>query len=157
MFDYRITEKELQAYLDKCNDDTKIYLGCDSERFHVKDEWYADYILVIVVHMNARNGAKIFGEVHRERIYDKNPKYPQVRLMNEAIKLGEFFLKHEDVLTGYEVEVHLDLNPDKLYKSSTVVNEAVGYIRGLTQIEPKIKPFAWAASTAADRYKSIAA
>lgn len=157
MFEYRITNEEIENYLieHNCTDETKIYIGCDSERFRIKGDWYADYILVLVLHVNGANGAKVFGEIQRERIYDKNPKHPQVRLMNEAIKLGEFFLRLEDVMTGYDVEIHLDLNPKKEYKSSMVINEAIGYIKGLTSIDPKVKPEAFAASYAADRFKSL--
>jgi predicted RNase H-related nuclease YkuK (DUF458 family) len=38
-----------------------------------------------------------------------------------------------------------------------VINEAIGYIRGTCNVIPMVKPRAFAASYAADRYKSLAA
>lgn len=156
MLNHKISPEEVELFLqENCNDKTKIYLGCDSERFMIKDKCYADYTLCIVIHINGRNGGKIFGEIHREQVFDRNPQKPQVRLMNEVIKLAEFFLKFEDALTGYDVEIHLDLNASPEHKSNVIVNEALGYIKAMTQIEPKIKPEAWAATACADRYKSL--
>lgn len=153
----KIDKEELKQYLTLCGPDTKIYLGCDSERFRIKGEWFADYMLCIVVHINGNNGAKIFGEVVRERVYDKNPKKPAMRLMNEVIKVAQLYLDFEDVIGEFETEVHLDVNPKKNTGSNIVVQEALGYIRGVCMVEPKIKPAAWAASTCADRLKSLKA
>jgi predicted RNase H-related nuclease YkuK (DUF458 family) len=51
----------------------------------------------------------------------------------------------------------LDINPNKEHNSSLVVQQAVGYIKGVCMVEPKVKPLAFAATAAADRYKSLAA
>lgn len=157
MLDRKINKEELKEYLKNCGPETKIYLGCDSERFRIKGEWHADYMLCIVVHVNGNNGAKIFGEVHRERIWDKNPKKPGMRLMNEVVKVANLFLEFSDVLEDYEVEVHIDVNRSKSHASNTIMQEALGYIRGVCMLEPKLKPEAWCASTAADRLKSLKA
>jgi predicted RNase H-related nuclease YkuK (DUF458 family) len=53
--------------------------------------------------------------------------------------------------------LHLDINPDERYGSSCVVTQAIGYIIGTCNIEPKVKPYAFAASIAADRYKGLVA
>lgn len=151
----KIDKDEIKAFLQTCGEGTRIYLGCDSERFRIKDEWYADYMLCVIVHINGNNGAKIFGKVERERVYDKNLKKPGVRLMNEVIKVAQLYLELEDIFGDYEVEVHLDLNPNKQYASNVIMHEAIGYIKGTCMIIPKIKPEAWAASTCADRYKSL--
>ena len=42
-----------------------------------------------------------------------------------------------------------------MYGSSCVINEAVGYIRGVCNVTPLCKPEAFAASYAADRLKHI--
>jgi predicted RNase H-related nuclease YkuK (DUF458 family) len=44
-----------------------------------------------------------------------------------------------------------------MHGSSCVINEAVGYIRGVCNVVPFVKPNAFAASYAADRYKSLKA
>ena len=110
--------------------------------------------MVIVVHINGNNGCKIFGEVQRERDWDKKRDKPRMRLMNEVYKIAELYLKLNDVLEDREVEVHLDINPNEMHGSSCVINEAVGYIRGMCNVIPMVKPKAFAASYAADRYKS---
>ena len=153
----RINLDEVKSFIEAQSPDTKIYLGCDSERVKVGDEWYADYVLAIVVHVNGNNGCKIFGEVQREKDYDKKQNKPRYRLMNEVYKVSEMYLKLADVLEGREVEVHLDINPNERVGSSCVINEAVGYIRGVCNVIPFVKPNAFAASYAADRYKSLKA
>ena len=137
--------------------ETKIYLGCDSERVKIEGKWYADYVLAIVVHINGNNGCKLFGEVQRERDWDQRASRPSTRLMTEVYKVSELYLKLEEVLDGREVEVHLDINPDEMYGSSCVISQAVGYIKGVCNVIPFVKPDAFAASYAADRFKSLAA
>lgn len=136
---------------------TKIYLGCDSERVKTDGVWYADYVLAIVVHINGNNGCKLFGEVQRERDYDQKYSRPRQRLMTEVYKVSELYLKLAEVLEGREVEVHLDINPDEEHGSSCVISEAIGYIRGVCNVIPFVKPDAFAASYAADRFKGLRA
>ena len=108
-----------------------------------------------MVHINGKHGCKLFGEIQRERDYDQKVSRPRFRLMNEAYKLSELYLKLADVLHDKEVEVHLDINPNEMHGSSCVINEAVGYIRGTCNVVPMVKPRAFAASYAADRFKGL--
>lgn len=151
----KIDLEEVKQFIQSQSPETKIYLGCDSERFKNNGQWYADYIIAIVVHMNGKNGCRVFGEVTRERDYDQKQDRPRYRLMNEAYKVSEMYLKLADVLEDRDVEVHLDINPNEVHGSSCVVNEAIGYIRGTCNVIPMVKPKAFAASYAADRYKSL--
>jgi predicted RNase H-related nuclease YkuK (DUF458 family) len=148
---------EVRDFIMAQTPETKIYIGGDSERFLIGKDWYADYIMVIVVHINGNNGCKIFGEVQRERDWDKKRDKPRMRLMNEVYKIAELYLKLHDVLEDREVQVHLDINPNEMHGSSCVINEAVGYIKGMCNVIPMVKPKAFAASYAADRYKSYMA
>jgi len=147
--------EEVKAFIDAQSPETKIYLGVDSERFNVAGVWYADYITAIVVHVDGCHGCKIFGEVTRERDYDQRKDKPALRLMNEVYKVSEMFQKLAEVLEDRYVEVHLDINPDEMYGSSCVVQQAIGYIRGTCNVIPLVKPKAFAASYAADRFKSF--
>jgi predicted RNase H-related nuclease YkuK (DUF458 family) len=151
----QIDIEEVRQFIAEQTPETKIYIGGDSERFNIGTEWYADYIMVVVVHINGNNGCKIFGEVVRERDYDQKRNKPRMRLMNEVYKIAELYLKLHDVLEDREVEVHLDINPDDMHGSSCVIQEATGYIRGMCNVIPMVKPNAFAASYAADRYKSF--
>ena len=149
--------EEVKQFVEAQNDGTKVYVGCDSEKFKNKGDLFADYILVVVVHIDGNKGCKIFGEVRRERDYDSKKDKPRLRLMNEVYKVSELYLelaKYIDV-EAYDVQVHLDINPDEKWGSSCVINEAIGYVKGVCQITPLVKPKAWAASSAADNFKRV--
>ena len=146
---------EVRDFINLQTPETKIYIGGDSERFKLGDNWYADYTMAIVVHINGNNGCKIFGETVREIDYETKRNKPRMRLMTEVYKIAELYLKLHDILEDREVEVHLDINPNEMHGSSCVVNEAIGYIRGMCNVVPMVKPRAFAASYAADRFKSF--
>ena len=149
----KLNLEEVKAFIDAQSPETKIYLGVDSERFNLAGTWYADYVTAIVVHIDGCHGCKIFGEVTRERDYAQRKDKPALRLMNEVYKVSEMFQKLAEVLEDRYVEVHLDINPDEMYGSSCVVQQAIGYIRGTCNVIPLVKPHAWAATHAADRFK----
>jgi hypothetical protein len=149
--------EEVRDYIQNCSKESKIYIGADSERFKVKDTWFAKYATVVVVHIDGNHGAKIFGEVTREKDYDYRLNRPSLRLMNEVTKVAELYSKLSGVISDREVEIHLDINPDERHGSSCVVSQAMGYIQGMCNLRPKVKPDAFAASIAADRFKVSAA
>ena len=152
-----IDVNEVREFIEAQSNETKIYIGGDSERFLIGDDWYADYTLCIVIHIDGKHGCKIFGEVHRERDWDQKKNRPRMRLMNEVYKIADLYLRLHDVLEDRKVEVHLDINPSEMHGSSCVMNEAIGYIRGMCNVIPMVKPKAFAASYAADRLKHILA
>ena len=78
-----------------------------------------------------------------------------MRLMNEVYKVAELYHNIADIIGEREVQIHLDINPSEMHNSSIVIQQAVGYIRGVCNVEPKVKPQAFAASYAADRLKEI--
>lgn len=153
----KIDIQEVKDFIDRQGPNTKIYIGADSARYKRNLEWYADYTLAIVVHIDGRHGCKIFGEVQTERDYDKKSSRPSIRLMNEVYKVAELYQKLVDVIGDKNVEIHLDINPDERYNSSIVIQQAVGYIKGVCNVVPMVKPNAFAASYCADRLKDIAA
>lgn len=133
--------------------ESSVYVGCDSIRFKSRGRWHARYATVIVVHKNSRNGAQIFYKM------DVLPDYGnlKMRLLNEVMFAANAALEVMEVLNGRYMEIHLDINPNKNHKSHVAKDEARGYVLGTVGIEPKIKPFAWAAMHAADhvaRHKS---
>jgi predicted RNase H-related nuclease YkuK (DUF458 family) len=146
---------EVVEFIRAQSPETRIYLGCDSERYRVDNVWYADYILAVVVHMDGNHGCRLFGEVVTERDYDQRRDRPATRLMTEVYKISELYLQLAEVLEGRHVEVHLDINPDEQFGSSCVIQQAVGYIKGVCNVIPMVKPDAFAASYAADRLKHV--
>lgn len=148
---------QVRDYINAQSPETKIYIGGDSTRFRKNGQWHAEYTLAIVVHINGKNGCKIFGETSVEVDYDQKRNRPAMRLMNEVYKISELYLKLHEALEGREVSVHLDINPNELHGSSCVVQQAIGYIRGTCNVIPMVKPHAWAASYCADRLKEVMA
>lgn len=151
----KLNLEAVKEFISHQSQETKIYLGCDSERIIVDNVWYADYVTAIVIHIDGKHGCKLFGEVKREKDFDQKQDRPRYRLMNEVYKVSETYLKLSEVLEGRNVEVHLDINPSEMYGSNCVMNEAIGYIRGTCNVIPMIKPKAFAASYAADRLKGL--
>ena len=147
--------EEIKEYLTTVSEESKIYLGCDSERVRKNGIWYADYAIVLVVHKGGNNGCKIFGDIIRERDYDQKKDKPALRLMTEVYKVSAFYLENLEFLESYDTEIHIDINPDEQFGSSCVLSQAIGYIKGVCQIEPKVKPEAFCASYAADRFAYI--
>ena len=147
--------EEVIKYIDKQTPETCVYLGADSERVRKKGKWHVDYTLAVVVHIDGCHGCKVFGEVQTEIDYDQKKERPVVRLMTEVYKVADLYLKLADVLVDRHVEIHLDINPDDTHASYVVVQQAIGYIRGVCQITPQIKPVAFAATYAADRLKEV--
>jgi predicted RNase H-related nuclease YkuK (DUF458 family) len=149
---------EVRDFIQNTSESTCIYIGADSERYRGKDnQWYADYTVAIVIHIDGSRGCKVFGQVSTERDYDKRHDRPAYRLMNEVYKASAMYLELFEAIGDRHVEVHLDINPDELHGSSCVIQQATGYIRGMCGFAPKVKPEAFAASYAADRLKEILA
>lgn len=149
--------QEVKDFINSQSPETKVYIGADSARYRQDDGFWADYCVAVVVHINGNNGCKVFGKVEKERDWDQKHSRPQMRMMTECYKAAEMYLALADVLMEREVEIHLDLNSDERHGSNCAVQQAVGYIRGVCSITPKIKPDAPAASFCADRLQQILA
>lgn len=148
---------KVKKFIQNSSDTSKIYIGCDSERFKLQGTWHADYCVAIVIHLEGKHGCKVFGTVTREADYDSKPGRPALRLMNEVYKVSEMYEILREVIGKRYCEVHLDINPEDRFGSSCVVNQAIGYIRGTCNMNPRVKPEAFAASICADRLKELLA
>lgn len=153
----KLNIQEVKRFIEAQSPQTKIYLGADSARYKSKGKWYADYTIAVVIHIDGCHGCKIFGEVQTELDYDAKSSKPSMRLMNEVYKVAEVYQKLVDVIGDRQVEIHLDINPDEKHNSSIVIQQAVGYIKGMCNVVPMVKPKAFAASYAADRFKGLLA
>jgi uncharacterized protein len=152
----KINIEEIVDFVSTLSTETKIYIGCDSERFRIDEIWYADYSTIAAIHMNSKNGCRIFGCVDRVRDYQRENDRPRVRLMGEVYRVAQLYTELASVLDN-EIVVHLDLNPDEKHLSNIVINEAIGYVKAMCNVVPLVKPKAWAATAAADRFKSLRA
>ena len=141
-------------YLEEASETSQIYLGCDSQRkkLRVKGRsvWFAIYTVALVIHIDGSKGCKIFYITSREPDYDRKLNRPAMRMMNEVYKVAEAYAQIAEYIGDRYFEIHLDINPKEAHGSNCVMKQAIGYIQGVCQTEPKIKPFAFAASKAAD-------
>jgi len=151
----RLDLDEVRQYIENTSESTRIYIGSDSERHRRGGVWFADYATVVVVHIDGNRGAKVFGEIVTERDYDQSKDRPKIRLMTEVQKVSQMYLDLAEAIGDRKFEVHIDINPDLKHGSSCVINEAMGYIKGMTGVTPRVKPSAWAASIAADRFPEL--
>lgn len=153
----KIDIEEVKEFIRNTSGSTKIYIGADSERYKKNGVWFADYTVAIVIHIDGNHGCKVFGTVDTERDYDQKKNRPRTRLMNEVYRASQMYLELADAIGDRHAEVHLDINPSLMHGSSCVVQEAIGYVRGMCNVTPMVKPAAFAASYAADRLQEIAA
>lgn len=147
--------EEVKSFIKKTSESTRIYIGADSERYKRNKQWYADYTVAIVIHYDGCKGCKIFGQIITEKDFDKRKDRPSYRLMNEVMKASQMYLDLAEAIGDRHFEVHLDINSNIVHGSSFILNQAIGYVKGVCNVEPMVKPDAFAASYAADRLKEI--
>lgn len=147
--------EELVDLLYSLDSSTKIYIGTDSVRFKKDGRWFAKYASVCVVHMNGKNGCRVFKHRSIEQDYDLKKNRPSLRLMNEVIKSCELYAQLAPFIDEFDVEIHCDVNIDPKFGSNCVATQAAGYVLGVTGLHEnqiKLKPDAFAASFGADHY-----
>lgn len=142
--------EEIVDLLAALSKSTKVYLGCDSVRIQKNGRPYGKYATVCIIHMNGKNGCRIFSQKSYEPDYDLKASRPRMRMMNEVMKVCELYNQLIPFIDECDVEVHLDINQDPKYGSNVAAQEAAGYVLGVTGIEPKLKPDSWASSFGAD-------
>lgn len=138
---------EVRKFIEDSSETTAIYIGCDSQVHSKHKRKVVSYGRTIVVHIDSNRGCRVFGDV----IVQPSNGDLRGRLMKEVeIVLGlfeEIYLSCGD----RPFQIHLDVNPNPKFKSNKVIAEAVGWVRGVTGIDPHVKPDACAASFAADK------
>ena len=152
----KINFDDINWFLEYCGPETKIYVGCDSRVFHNSQrKLMISYTTAIVIHIDGKHGGKLFYENSVEEARNLDKRKPNHRLMTEVYKVSQLYLDlidNVDNCLDKDIEIHLDINPDKEHKSSAIITEALGYIRGVCQVDAKVKPEAWAASSVADAF-----
>jgi len=121
-------------------DDIKIYVGCDSQ--NVGDKTI--YATVIVLHFGNNGAHVLYSKAKFEKIKDRFKK-----LWNEV----EFSMNVAQYLDANGIRatyIDIDLNPDPVYASNTVLRAALGFVESMGYVA-RCKPFAVSASYVADR------
>ena len=167
----KIIEEPLVDYLEKLFDEQleknrimKVSIGTDSQK--IKGTLYKFATVVLISTSEDLGGGVIVGRGgmiiaatynHDFMKKDADGKKRDKELVNERMvfevgKSIEVATEIAELLDVYEIplEIHADINPNPKHDSNKALQSAVGYILGMGY-EFKIKPEAWAASTAADR------
>lgn len=150
MENVKLLASEVAKAYNKAPENSKVYVGSDSVRYTKEGQAFARITVVAVLHLAGRHGCKVFHTNIRERVYDKNLGRPQHRMMMEAYHVAGLFLEIQELVPELEMEIHLDINPNKEHGSSCAAQQAAGYVMGMCGVQPLLKPKAWAASTCAD-------
>lgn len=140
--------QEIIQYLAEVSENSDVFIGCDSQ-VH-KSKGIVTFTTAIVIHINNSEGCKVFTHTEKEP-FIKDTGIEQ-RLFRETEKTIEAYEAFANYLETRHVEIHLDVNASKLYKSNSVSAACRGWAEGATGRDVKIKPDAFAASYAADHY-----
>jgi predicted RNase H-related nuclease YkuK (DUF458 family) len=151
---YTLTEKdreileEVKRVIAASSTSSCIYVGCDSKR--VRKSTQVKYATVIILHHDGKHGGRMWSFMDTEQAYGPASN-PRMRLVNEAFRAVMLAQEVMDEIGDRHFELHLDLNPNPMHKSNAAVKESLGFVLGTLGIEAKLKPEAWASSTAADK------
>ncbi len=167
----KVIEEPLVDYLEKLFDEQleknrmmKVSIGTDSQK--IKGTLYKFATVILISTTEDLGGGVIVGRGgmiiaatynHDFMKKDTDGRKRDKELVNERMvfevgKSIEVATQIAELLDVYEIplEIHADINPNPKHDSNKALQSAVGYILGMGY-EFKIKPEAWAASTAADR------
>ena len=134
----------------------KLCIGSDSQKKGKGFKFSTVLILEMKTPMGVENGVEIFKGIGAKVItgdmFDRTPMKIQERMLKEvqmSIDVGYHII---DLIELYEIEleIHADVNPNPRWASHVALKDAIGYITGMG-FTYKIKPFAYAASSGADR------
>lgn len=138
--------EQAKAAILESSEQSSIYIGCDSIRFHKNEQWYAKYSTVVIVHMDSKHGCKLFHESIDMPDYG-NLKQRLLMEVQMAVSVATEII---EIIGNRHMEIHLDINPNPKHKSSIAVKEALGWVKGSLGLDAKIKPSSFAATHAAD-------
>ena len=157
MVDYleKLFDKELEK-----NMILKVSVGTDSQKASGKGN-YKFATVILVTTSQDLGGGVIVGRgsmVISSSYYNKfmrkatDKELVNERMVYEVGKSVEAAYEIAPLLDLYEIpiEIHADINPDPIHDSNKALQHAIGYILGMGY-SFKIKPDAFAASSAADK------
>lgn len=162
--DVVITEP-INDYLTKLFDEEiakgyklKVGVGTDSQKFGGKGYYkFATVILISTSEdlgggITVGRGGMIIAATYNNTFKKANKELVNERMVYEVSKSVEVAYEIAPLLDLYDIklEIHADINPDPKWESNKALQTAVGYILGMGY-SFKVKPEAWAASTAADK------
>jgi len=136
----------------------KVGVGTDSQKSGSKGKYnFATVILISTSEdlgggITVGRGGMIVAATYDNTFKKSNKELVNERMVYEVSKSVEVAYEIAPLLDLYDIklEIHADINPDPKWESNKALQTAVGYILGMGY-SFKVKPEAWAASTAADK------
>jgi predicted RNase H-related nuclease YkuK (DUF458 family) len=136
----------------------KVGVGTDSQKSGGKGSYkFATVILISTSEdlgggITVGRGGMIIAATYYNTFKKNNKELVNERMVYEVGKSVEVAYEIAPLLDLYDIklEIHADINPDPKWESNKALQTAVGYILGMGY-SFKVKPEAWAASTAADK------
>lgn len=155
---------EINEYIRNSSPNSVILIGCDSLRKVVKGVASARYSTVVCIRKATGDGKNVM--YHGSKVFGASvtlPDYGKVirsgklaniktRMMQEVTFALEAFEKVHEAIGDRPYEIHLDISSRPECESHVALQDAKGYVMGMTGKEPEFKPFALAASFAADAH-----
>ena len=124
-----------------------VCIGTDSQRHGGVFKFATAIVIKVRTEDGLGKGAMVIGATHTER----QKMSLKERMIREVYKSIEVAYDICPILDLYDIdlEVHADINSNPEHASNAALKEAVGYIQGMGY-GFKVKPDAWASSSAAD-------
>ena len=139
----------IEAVLNRVNnrkDLVEIHVGCDS---HFVGN-ICKFAIVVAMYERGKGGTYFFARAKRARSLFTNMKIRLLKEVELAIMLAEL-LSSLDTTDRNKISVHLDINPNKKFKSNVVFTSATSWVKSLGY-QCVVKPDSWASSWLADAY-----
>lgn len=157
----KLNYNEIRRYIRDSHPESIVMIGCDSVRKEIRRKAFATYATVICIRKaeggGIYRGCKVFGGSCKLPDYGvvlKSGKIANLkaRLMQEVAFALEAFEQVYEAIEDREWEIHLDINSRDNTESHVALQEARGYVMGMTGGRcPEFKPNSLAASFAADQ------
>lgn len=162
----KIINEPIVEYLEKLFEEEmekgyqiKVSVGTDSQKGGGKNTYKFATVILISTSQDlgggvvVGRGGMIIATTYHHTFKNTDKELVNERMVFEVGKSVEVAYEIAPLLDLYDVplEIHADINPDSAHESNKALQQAVGYILGMGY-KFKIKPAAWAASTAADKF-----
>lgn len=124
----------------------QLVVGTDSQPHNGSG---VDFVTAIVVHHKGHGGIYFWKRIVNKAHYVLRQRMYEEATMSLAMAEEVVALLHQDGVTKYDVEIHVDIG--KFGPTREMISEIIGMIRG-SGYRVKMKPDSYAASKVADRY-----
>ena len=159
----KLIEEPIVDYLEKLIEQElakgftlKVSIGTDSQKAEKGTYKFATVILISTSQdlggIIVGRGGMIISSTYYHGFKQTNKELVNERMVFEVGKSIEVAYELAPLLDLYEIplEIHADINPNPEHESNKALQQAIGYILGMGY-QFKVKPEAWAASSAADK------